>query len=169
MNPSPLLSSDHSAIQFNPLVTSSGGAENKQQQTSPHEITEHRLSQTELQQLYSVNIFTGLTESEAQHRLQVNGPNSLTPPKRTPWWLKFLHHIVGGFAILLWVGSVLCFIVYILEGGVANITLGIVLAAVVMITGIFSFYQEYKSDSIMAGFLKLAATECDVYREGKYR
>jgi sodium/potassium-transporting ATPase subunit alpha len=134
-----------------------------------NDITEHKLLPEQVAQLYRVDFATGLTEAEAARRLQENGPNALTPPKRTPLWLKFLHHLIGGFALLLWVGSFLCFIVYIINGGVENLTLGVVLAAVVMITGVFSFYQEFKSDGIMAGFLKLAATECDVFRESKYR
>jgi sodium/potassium-transporting ATPase subunit alpha len=133
------------------------------------DITEHQLSPSELASLLNVDLSRGLTESEAEARLLRDGPNALTPPKRTPLWLKFLGHLIGGFALLLWAGSVLCFIVYGIDGDVANLTLGIVLAAVVIVTGIFSFYQEFKSDSIMAGFLKLSATECDVFREGVYR
>jgi sodium/potassium-transporting ATPase subunit alpha len=157
-----------SAIPFNPLNKTTELTSTKLHDDS-NDITEHKLSHEEIAELLKVDFKTGLTEAEAEKRLEENGPNALTPPKRTPLWLKFLHHLVGGFAILLWVGSLLCFIVFIIDGGVENLTLGIVLAAVVMITGVFSFYQEFKSDGIMAGFLKLAATECDVYREGKYR
>jgi sodium/potassium-transporting ATPase subunit alpha len=157
-----------SAIPFNPLNKTTELTSTKLHDDS-NDITEHKLSHEEVAELLKVDFSTGLTEAEAEKRLEENGPNALTPPKRTPLWLKFLQHLVGGFAILLWVGSLLCFIVYIIDGGVENLTLGIVLAAVVVITGVFSFYQEFKSDGIMAGFLKLAATECDVYRESKYR
>jgi sodium/potassium-transporting ATPase subunit alpha len=157
-----------SPIPFNPLNKTTELTSTKLHDDS-NDITEHKLSHEEVAELLKVDFSTGLTEAEAEKRLEENGPNALTPPKRTPLWLKFLQHLVGGFAILLWVGSLLCFIVYIIDGGVENLTLGIVLAAVVVITGVFSFYQEFKSDGIMAGFLKLAATECDVYRESKYR
>jgi sodium/potassium-transporting ATPase subunit alpha len=155
-------------IPFNPLSRGKEPAATQIHDDS-NDITEHKLPVEELATLLKVDFQTGLTEVDAEARLLANGPNSLTPPKRTPMWLKFLHHLVGGFAMLLWVGSVLCFIVYGIDGGVENLTLGIVLAAVVIITGVFSFYQEFKSDSIMSGFLKLAATECEVLREGKYR
>ena len=41
-----------------------------------------------------------------------HGPNALTPPPTTPEWVKFLQALFGGFAMLLWLGAVLCFIAY---------------------------------------------------------
>lgn len=46
-----------------------------------------------------------------------NGPNVLTPPKQTSEFVKFLRQLFGGFAILLWIGSFLCFIAYGIEEG----------------------------------------------------
>lgn len=43
------------------------------------------------------------------------GPNALTPPPRTPEWVKLLLNLFGGFAGLLWVGGILCFIAYGVE------------------------------------------------------
>ena len=34
------------------------------------------------------NLESGLSEVEAKMRLERDGPNSLTPPKKTPMWLK---------------------------------------------------------------------------------
>ena len=34
------------------------------------------------------NLESGLAEVEAKMRLERDGPNSLTPPKKTPTWLK---------------------------------------------------------------------------------
>lgn len=134
-----------------------------------YDITEHQLPLDELAKLLDVDFSKGLTEDEAERRLERDGPNMLTPPPRTPWWVKFAEHLFGGFALLLWAGSILCFIVYGINGDVENLTLGIVLAVVVVITGIFSFYQEFKSDAIMAGFMSLASAECDVMRDGNFR
>ena len=133
-----------------------------------NDITEHKLSLQELQTKYEVDIATGLSGEEALRRLKADGPNSLTPPARKPIWLRFLLHLVGGFSLLLWAGSILCFIVYGLNASVENLTLGIVLAAVVTLTGIFSFYQEMKSEKVLAGFMKLSPTTCDVLRDGQF-
>lgn len=57
----------------------------------------------------------GLSEEEAAERLKQNGPNALSPPKQTPEIVKFLKQLFGGFSVLLWIGSILCFFAYALE------------------------------------------------------
>lgn len=89
----------------------------------------------------------GLTTEIAARNLERDGPNSLSPPKQTPEWVKFLKQLFGGFSMLLWVGSVLCFCAYAIrtvreeDPGQDELYLGIVLAVVVIITGCFSYYQ----------------------------
>lgn len=79
--------------------------------------------------------------------MERDGPNALTPPKQTPEWVKFCKNLFGGFALLLWIGAVLCFVAYSIQASTSeepsddNLYLGIVLAAVVIVTGIFSYYQ----------------------------
>ena len=49
---------------------------------------EHTMSLEELAEQLDTNLKTGLVESEAKLRLERDGPNSLTPPQKTPEWLK---------------------------------------------------------------------------------
>ncbi|MGH0130401.1 UNVERIFIED_CONTAM: hypothetical protein FKN15_018298 [Acipenser sinensis] len=64
----------------------------------------------------------------------------------------------GGFSMLLWTGAILCFLAYGIQAALDdepvadNLYLGVVLAAVVIITGCFSYYQEAKSSKIMESF-----------------
>lgn len=89
----------------------------------------------------------GLSHAKAKENLERDGPNALTPPKQTPEWVKFCKNLFGGFALLLWIGAVLCFVAYSIQASTSeepsddNLYLGIVLAAVVIVTGIFSYYQ----------------------------
>jgi sodium/potassium-transporting ATPase subunit alpha len=46
-----------------------------------------------------------------------DGPNALTPPPKTPEWIKFMTCLFGGFALLLWLGAVLCFVAYSIQVG----------------------------------------------------
>lgn len=91
--------------------------------------------------------FQGLSHAKAKENLERDGPNALTPPKTTPEWVKFCKNLFGGFALLLWIGAILCFIAYSIQASTSeepsddNLYLGIVLAAVVIVTGIFSYYQ----------------------------
>lgn len=107
----------------------------------------HKISLEELYRRLSTNPTRGLSHLKARENLERDGPNALTPPKQTPEWLKFCKHLFGGFAILLWIGSALCIVAYSIQTGTSedasldNLYLGVVLAIVVIITGIFSYFQ----------------------------
>ena len=57
--------------------------------------------------------------------------------------------------MLLWIGAILCFVAYSIQASTSeepsddNLYLGIVLSAVVIVTGIFSYYQVSKNFSIL--------------------
>ncbi|XP_035208172.1 sodium/potassium-transporting ATPase subunit alpha-like isoform X1 [Stegodyphus dumicola] len=136
-------------------------------------MDEHKIPIQELcSRLYS-NIERGLTTEHAKRVLLRDGPNALTPPKKTPEWVKFCKQLFGGFALLLWVGAFLCFIAYSIqttsmeEAPDDNLYLGIVLAAVVIVTGIFSYYQEAKSSKIMESFKSMVPQYASVIRDGQ--
>jgi sodium/potassium-transporting ATPase subunit alpha len=61
------------------------------------------------------NAETGLTTAKAKRILERDGPNALTPPKQTSEWIKFAKQLFGGFALLLWIGSILCFFAYAID------------------------------------------------------
>jgi len=67
------------------------------------------------------------------------------------------------------VGAILCFIVGPLTNPIdfQTIYLGIVLVIVVLSTGFFAWWQERKSDSVMAGFKALTPARCNVMRDGQ--
>nr|AIM43570.1 Na+/K+ ATPase alpha subunit [Halocaridina rubra]AIM43572.1 Na+/K+ ATPase alpha subunit isoform 2 [Halocaridina rubra] len=137
------------------------------------ELDEHKVPIEELFQRLTVNPDTGLSQSEARRRIERDGPNALTPPKQTPEWVKFCKNLFGGFSLLLWIGAILCFIAYSIETAAEeepsndNLYLGIVLTAVVIITGIFSYYQESKSSRIMESFKNMVPQYAIVLREGE--
>jgi sodium/potassium-transporting ATPase subunit alpha len=61
--------------------------------------------------------------------------------------------MVGFFSLLLWFGSALCFVGFIIQEDKedkANLYLGIVLALVTFITGCFSYMQTSKSAEMMS-------------------
>ncbi|XP_069976694.1 sodium/potassium-transporting ATPase subunit alpha isoform X8 [Penaeus vannamei] len=137
------------------------------------ELDEHKVPIEELFQRLTVNPDTGLSQSEAKRRIERDGPNALTPPKQTPEWVKFCKNLFGGFSLLLWIGAILCFIAYSIETAAEeepnkdNLYLGIVLTAVVIITGVFSYYQESKSSRIMESFKNMVPQYAIVLRDGE--
>ena len=69
-------------------------------------------------------LLQGLTSGQAKANLERDGPNALTPPKTTPEWIKFCKNLFGGFAMLLWVGAILCFVAYSIEVSTMEDVLG---------------------------------------------
>jgi len=137
------------------------------------EMTEHTDSIEKVCQQYKTSVERGLTESDAEERLKRDGYNELTPPKTTPEWVKFCRNLFGGFSTLLWIGAILCFLAYGIEcysnddPAEDNLYLGIVLAAVVIITGVFQYYQESKSDKIMDSFKNMVPQQALAIRNGE--
>lgn len=121
-----------------------------------------------------------------------DGPNAITPPKTIPTWLRFVQNMFGWFNLLLWIGAALCYTVYGIEyltkesvrpDNVSGqwmygqwtdpeqqpwqLYLGTALALVVFISGLFSYYQEAKSENIMSSFKNLIPKTCTVIRNGQ--
>ena len=137
------------------------------------EVDVHKLTVDEVYRRFGTNPTTGLTAAQAKANFERDGPNALTPPPTTPEWVKFLQALFGGFAMLLWLGAVLCFVAYSIQATTMeeppddNIYLGIVLTAVVVITGIFSYYQESKSSKIMESFKNMVPQYALCLRDGE--
>uniref|UniRef100_A0A674MLM8 Sodium/potassium-transporting ATPase subunit alpha n=1 Tax=Takifugu rubripes TaxID=31033 RepID=A0A674MLM8_TAKRU len=136
-------------------------------------LDDHKISLDDLGKRYGVDLFQGLTNTRALEILARDGPNALTPPPTTPEWLKFCRQLFGGFSILLWIGAILCFFAYSIQVATEdeapndNLYLGVVLAAVVIVTGCFSYFQEAKSSRIMDSFKKMVPQQALVIREGE--
>lgn len=70
--------------------------------------------------------------------------------------------------MMLWAGSLMCFVAYILDtSDPSNLYLGFVLAGVVLLSGSFSYFQIAKSESVMEGFKNFIPPKCKVIRDGK--
>merc|ERR1711970_1650566 len=136
------------------------------------EIDVHRVTVDELCKRYGTNVENGLDEKQLAKNQAEYGKNELTPPPTTPEWVKFCQCLFSGFACLLWIGAILCFLAYSIQASAYeeppddNLYLGIVLSAVVTVTGIFSYYQESKSAKIMEGFKNLVPQYALVRRNG---
>nr|XP_015201499.1 PREDICTED: sodium/potassium-transporting ATPase subunit alpha-2 [Lepisosteus oculatus] len=136
-------------------------------------LDDHRITLDELGRRYGVDLSRGFTTAQAVEILARDGPNALTPPPTTPEWVKFCRQLFGGFSILLWIGAILCFLAYSIQAAMEdepandNLYLGVVLAAVVIITGCFSYYQEAKSSRIMDSFKNMVPQQALVIRDGE--
>jgi len=138
------------------------------------DITEHLMDKEEVFKKYNTNPDTGLQGKQIKVLQEKYGLNQLTPPKKTPGWVKFLLILTEGFSLLLWAGGIMCFVAYAIdksenpeEATDDNLWLGIVLVGVVVITAVFTYYQEAKSDAVMEGFKKMVPQKATVVRNGE--
>uniref|UniRef100_A0A3Q3LQV2 Sodium/potassium-transporting ATPase subunit alpha n=1 Tax=Mastacembelus armatus TaxID=205130 RepID=A0A3Q3LQV2_9TELE len=137
------------------------------------DIDDHEITIEELEMRYNTSVTKGLTTNFANQILERDGPNELKPPKGTPEYVKFARQLAGGLQCLMWVAAVICFIAFGIELGRGNLTsfddlyLAITLIAVVVVTGCFGYYQEFKSTNIIASFKNLVPQQAMVIRDGQ--
>merc|ERR1719318_1354531 len=137
------------------------------------EIDVHKVDLDVLCKRFKTSVENGLTDAGVQAGIAEHGLNQLTPPKQTPEWVKFCQCLFSGFAMLLWFGAILCFLAYGIQASAYeeppddNLYLGVVLTAVVTVTGVFSYYQESKSAAIMESFKNLVPQYALCRRDGE--
>jgi magnesium-transporting ATPase (P-type) len=104
----------------------------------------------------------GITESEAEKRLEIYGPNQIKEVKQKPLIFKFLENFYNILAILLWAASILSFI-----SGTPQ--LGFAIIAVIVINALFSFWQEYEAEKATEALKRILPSTAKVIREGNER
>jgi sodium/potassium-transporting ATPase subunit alpha len=100
------------------------------------------------------------------------GDNSLSKKDIVPWYCMLLKELTTFFALLLWVGAILCFIGYGIQqdkSDKSNLYLGVVLVAVVLITGCFSYAQSSKTAEMIAQFDNFIPPTATVIRGGQIK
>ena len=133
---------------------------------------DHLIPLPDLELKLGTDFQKGISTEEANERLLQYGPNALTPPKKTPEWVKFCKTMFTGFAGLLWIAGILCFVAYLVEDlwygeeNLDNVYIGTALLFVVWVSGIFTYFQERKSGKIMESFKKMVPRRADVIRDG---
>ena len=134
-----------------------------------NQMDEHKMPMSDLLRSLDVeNVETGLSGEKAKQRLELEGPNALTETKPTHWSILLLKDLTNLFALLLWAGAILCFIVYALvPSDRTALYTGCVILVVIIGVGLSSFYQEMKSRSIMASFKHFTPAGSLVIRDGE--
>lgn len=104
----------------------------------------------------------GLSQNEAQQRLEKFGANELPEPVQRPLWLRFADQLTHFMALLLWVAGILAFISRTPE-------LGWAVWAVIWINAIFSFWQEFQAEKALSALKKVLPMQVKVYRDGELK
>lgn len=102
----------------------------------------------------------GLSQAEAQRRLAQHGPNELPEPPSRPLILRLLDQLTHFMALLLWVAGILAFISH-------TAALGWAIWSVILINGLFSFWQEYQAERALAALKQMLPVQVRVKRDGE--
>lgn len=112
---------------------------------------------------------SGLTEAEANKRLQEFGPNEIEEVKGPSLLVKFLKQFTHFLAILLWIGAGLAFLSELLHPGGGMPALGFAIVVVIVINAVFAFVQEYRAEKSIEKLKLLLPFFVKVMRDGKER
>lgn len=110
---------------------------------------------------------TGLDSAEAARRLAEFGPNHVEEVGRESLLLRFAREFTHFFAIILWIGAALAFIADHFGPDQGMARLGVAIVGVIVINGVFSFWQEYKAQRAIAALRQLLPPRVKVQRAGR--
>ena len=102
----------------------------------------------------------GLSRREAERRLRVYGRNELARLRRRAPLPLVVANFTHLLALLLWVAAFLSFIGNLPE-------LGWAIIAVILINGLFSSAQEYRSSQLLEALQRRVRAPCRVRRDGR--
>ncbi len=102
----------------------------------------------------------GLTHSQAQVKLQTEGPNQLEEKKKKPAWVIFLSQFKD-FMILVLVAAA------VISGIIGELADTMIILVIVLLNAVIGFLQEYRAEKAMDALRQMAAPHTKLIREGK--
>jgi sodium/potassium-transporting ATPase subunit alpha len=109
----------------------------------------------------------GLSPAEALRRLREFGPNQVEKVASQALSLRFFKEFIHFFAVILWLAAGLAFLGEWSAPGQGMAKVGCVVIGMIVISGLFSFWQEYRAEQTLVALLKLLPQEVKVLRDGK--
>ena len=109
----------------------------------------------------------GLGHAEVERRLREYGRNEVEEVARKPLWLRLLREFITFFSLILWVAAGLAFVAEWSDPGQGMAKVGYAIVIVILVSGLFSFWQEYRVERTLAALRRLLPQQVQVLREGK--
>ncbi|CAH8590843.1 unnamed protein product [Schistosoma turkestanicum] len=114
----------------------------------------------ELANYFKVDLKTGLSHIEAQHRLKLCGPNELKHPDPDPLYKKYLEQFKEPMILLLLSSACISLIMKQYDD-----TISITVAVLIVVT--VAFIQGYRSEKVLEALQKLMPPKCSCLRNGE--
>ncbi|MEJ2279537.1 MAG: HAD-IC family P-type ATPase, partial [Candidatus Lokiarchaeota archaeon] len=137
------------------------------------ELNAHALEVTIIAEYLDTSIENGLSEKEAQKRLEKYGLNELKESKKiTPWEILF-SQFKDFLVYLLFFAIVVSVIIGFYELARGNepseFLDALVIFVILIVNAILGFYQEYKAEKALESLKKMAPHYAVVIRDGKIK
>ncbi|MBV2133522.1 cation-transporting P-type ATPase [Pseudomonas sp. MAP12] len=111
----------------------------------------------------------GLSSTEAQRRKAEFGANRIEKIRGEALWRQLAREFVHFFALVLWLAAGMAFFADYQAPGEGMATLGWAIIGVILINGVFSFWQAYRAERAMAALTRLLPQQVTVLRDGHAR
>ena len=108
----------------------------------------------------------GLSASEAQRRLMTYGPNHIEKQREESVLVSFVKQFIHLFALILWAAAALALIAELSTPGEGMAKVAVAIVVVIVVSGVFSFWQEHRAEQTLASLRKLLPQRADVLRDG---
>jgi Ca2+-transporting ATPase len=102
----------------------------------------------------------GVTEEEAQRRLEEYGPNELAEQPPTPLWIKFLKQFNE---LVIWI----LIVAAVIAGLAGDFVDTVAILAIVLLNGLIGFFQEARAEQALAALRKMSSPQAKVLRGGQ--
>lgn len=109
----------------------------------------------------------GLSSEEAARRLREYGPNRVEEVSGESTWLRFFGEFTHFFALILWLAAALAFLAEWSDPGQGMAKIGYAILGVIVVSGVFSFWQEHRVEQTLAALRELLPEQVGVLRDGK--
>src|SRR4029079_1272325 len=110
----------------------------------------------------------GLSADQAARRLVEFGPNQVVRARRESVLWQFFKEFIHFFALILWLAAGLAFWAHFKVPGQGMATLGFAIVGVIVVNGVFSFWQVYRAERALAALEKLLPHQVKVQRGGVF-
>lgn len=109
----------------------------------------------------------GLSLDEVERRLHEYGHNEVRKVTQKPLWLRLIKEFTSFFSLILWVAAGLAFFTEWKDPGQEMAKVGYAIVSVILVSGLFSFWQEFRVEQTLAALRKLLPQQAQVFREGR--
>ncbi len=109
----------------------------------------------------------GLSHAEVERRLREYGRNEVARVAGGPLWLRLGREFATFFSLILWLAAGLAFFAEWSDPGQDMAKVGYAIVTVILVSGLFSFWQEYRVEQTLAALRKLLPQQAQVLREGQ--